>query len=113
MTTRPNRLLHAFALTLATLAVFACSPSAEKGEMPPAAEAPAAGAGTEPEAGEGRFICGLPAGFGLEAFDKDIDPDAPAIAFLLIRPAETQRMRSRFPSLCHIRVRTVQLPTSL
>ena len=81
MTTRPNRLLHAFALTLATVAVFACSPSDEKGEMPPAAEVPAAGAGTEPEAGEGRFICGLPAGFGLEAFDEDIDPDAPAIAF--------------------------------
>lgn len=86
MKTRLNRLLHAFAFALATLAVFACSPSAEREETPPAteetaAEVLAASLGAVPGVGEGRLICGLPAGFGLEVFDEDIDPDAPAVAF--------------------------------
>ena len=50
----------ALALALLTLAVFACSPGAQYREAPDAADAPAAQAGTGPEA---------------------VDPDAPAIAF--------------------------------
>ncbi|MDE0392831.1 MAG: hypothetical protein OXI57_12270 [Rhodospirillales bacterium] len=91
MTARPRSLLNGFALALVALAVFACSSSTDEGEPPNASdalaasaereEAPAATIGAEPVAGEVRLICGLPAGFGLEVFDEDIDPDAPAISF--------------------------------
>ena len=60
MTTRQHPLLNAFALTLATLAVFPCSSSAQKQETPTPTVAPAVSVVTEPEA---------------------IDPNAPAIAY--------------------------------
>ena len=71
----PNPLFNGFALALVTLAVFACTPGTEQ-EVTPTVSVE-----TEPIAGEGRLICGLPAGFGLEVFDEDIDPDAPAVTF--------------------------------
>ena len=84
MTARSNAPSIGFALALVTLTVFACAPSGDRDKTQAVGveteETPVATIWTEPEAGV-RLICGLPAGFGLEVFDEEIDPDAPAVAF--------------------------------